>query len=74
MTSTAVTSVISGITPMARPGASGIEALSRPPAEMRRLSAEKAASRPFWVKIERPKVISNGGKMSFPTTRLRRKY
>ena len=59
------------MTPMAMPPPSGSEAVSSPPAESRRESAEKASSSPFWMMIDRPKVISSGGRMSAPIARLR---
>ena len=70
ITAIAETSVSSGMTPIARPPPSAIEAVSIAPSRSRRLSAEKASSSPFWMMIDRPKVTSSGGSRSRPKVRL----
>jgi hypothetical protein len=65
----AVAKVRSGATPTVT-GPRSSEVWSRPDGGMRRLSAEKASRRPFWIATDRPKVTRSGGRMSRPSVRL----
>ena len=72
-TSTAATRLSSGMMPTAMPPPSGSETPASSPIGSRRVSAEKASRRPFWMMIDRPKVTSSGGRMSVPSVRFRSK-
>ena len=63
---------IIGNTPTASPSTICRLAVWSAPAGSFWLSAEKISSRAFWMMIDRPKVTSNGGRISGPRVKLSR--